>query len=116
MSSSSPPGQNSENPPLHTTQSFPRMGSPERSLRARRAQSTTISDTDAPLSIPGNVEVHDGDNSPDLFERRRSTDSEVGGGEQHRDEGSVLSQNVQELAEELPIELMSLTDRYGRLG
>lgn len=115
--SSSPPGQSSEKPPLHTTQSFPRMGSPDRSpfSRARTTQSTSISDSDAPLSISRDDEAQEDATSPDLFERRRSMDSEAGGDEHHGDEGSVLSQNVQEHAEELPIELMSLTDRYGEL-
>lgn len=95
------------------------MGSPGASpfarTRARTVQSTVISDSDAPLPLSGDGEVQD-DDSPDLFERRRSMDSETGGDEQHGDEGSVLSRNVQEHSEELPIELMSLTDRYCELG
>ena len=117
--SSNPSEQSTEKPPLHTTRSFPRMGSPDHSssssTKARTVQSTVISDSDAPLSLPGDGEAQD-DDSPDVFERRHSVDSEAGGDEHHGDDGSVLSRNVQEHTEELPVELMSLTDRYCELG
>jgi hypothetical protein len=46
----------------------------------------------------------------DVFERRGSADS-ANGGETQGDEGFVLSRSVQDPSEELPIELISLTDR-----
>lgn len=48
--------------------------------------------------------------SPDVFERQVSADSGVEG-ESQGDEGFVLSRSVQNPSEELPIELISLTDR-----
>lgn len=50
------------------------------------------------------------ENGPDVFERRGSADSS-GAGEGQADEGFVLSRSVQDPSEELPIELVSLTDR-----
>lgn len=47
---------------------------------------------------------------PDVFERRGSADS-ANGGDAQGDEGFVLSRSVQDPSEELPIELISLTDR-----
>lgn len=47
---------------------------------------------------------------PDVFERPTSADSGAGG-EGQGDEGFVLSRSVQDPSEELPIELISLTDR-----
>lgn len=47
---------------------------------------------------------------PDVFEKRGSADSRNGEDTQG-DEGFVLSRSVQDPSEELPIELISLTDR-----
>lgn len=47
---------------------------------------------------------------PDVFERRGSADS-GNRGDTQGDEGFVLSRSVQDPSEELPIELISLTDR-----
>ena len=52
-------------------------------------------------------------NRPDVFERRGSADS--GDDEGQADDGFVLSRSVQDPSEELPIELISLTDRYVQL-
>lgn len=62
----------------------------------------------SPLALSGDGENQDA--GPDLFERRNSSDS--GDEAQQGDESSVLSRNTQDQPEELPIELMSLTDRY----
>lgn len=103
-----------DKPPLHTASSFPRMESPDARpfarTRARTVQSTVISDSDAPLPLSGDGEDQDG--GPDLFEKGHASDLEPGDDEQQGDGGSALSRNVQEHPEELPIELMSLTDRY----
>lgn len=48
--------------------------------------------------------------SPDIFERRGSAASS-GEGDGQGDEGFVLSRSLQDPSEELPIELVSLTDR-----
>ncbi|KAJ5172672.1 Vacuolar sorting protein 9 subgroup [Penicillium capsulatum] len=50
-------------------------------------------------------------NGPDVFERRGSADSGAEG-ESQADEGFVLSRSLQDPSEELPIELISLTDRF----
>ncbi|KAJ5150022.1 Vacuolar sorting protein 9 subgroup [Penicillium atrosanguineum] len=50
-------------------------------------------------------------NDTDVFERRRSAAS-GSTGEGQADEGFVLSRSVQDPSEELPIELVSLTDRF----
>jgi len=50
------------------------------------------------------------ENGPDVFERRNSVDSS-GAVEGQTDEGFVLSRSVQDPSDELPIELVSLTDR-----
>ena len=49
-------------------------------------------------------------NDTDVFEKRSSIAS-GGTGEGQADEGFVLSRSVQDPSEELPIELVSLTDR-----
>lgn len=49
-------------------------------------------------------------NGPDVFERKGLADSGATG-EGQADEGFVLSRSVQDPSEELPIELISLTDR-----
>lgn len=75
-------------------------------------QSLTESvDSDAlPLPLSGDDEYQNA--GADLFERRDSSESGAGDDGQQGDEGSVLSRNIQDQPEELPIELMSLTDRY----
>ncbi|KXG54150.1 Vacuolar sorting protein 9, subgroup [Penicillium griseofulvum] len=63
----------------------------------------------APLSSPVNIEGQE--NGPDVFERRDSADSSTAGDAQ-TDDGFVLSRSVQDPSEELPIELISLADRF----
>lgn len=50
------------------------------------------------------------EDGPDVFEKRASADTSAAG-EGQADEGFVLSRSVQDPSEELPIELVSLTDR-----
>lgn len=72
--------------------------------------SETVNPESLPLSLAGDNE--DQDPGPDIFERRNSSDSGTGDNGQQGDEESVLSSNIQDQPEELPIELASLTDRY----
>lgn len=87
--------------------------SPFARTRSRTVQSMIMPESvniDAsPLRLSGDNE--DQDAGPDLFERRNSSD--YGDEGQQVDESSVLSRNIQDQPEELPVELVSLTDRYG---
>ncbi|KAL2834422.1 hypothetical protein BDW59DRAFT_137846 [Aspergillus cavernicola] len=104
-------------PHLHSTRSFPRMDAPGTGpfirSRAKTVQSVAIPesvDTDAlPLSPSANEEEQDG--GPDLFEKSITSGSPEIDGSQG-EEISVLSRNVQNQPEILPIELISLTDRF----
>jgi hypothetical protein len=73
-------------------------------LTADQAQTSNQA---ASLLTPDNEKQEAG---PDVFERRGSADSGKQGDAQG-DEGFVLSRSVQDPSEELPIELISLTDR-----
>lgn len=107
----------SAKPRLHTARSFPRMDNPEMSsfarTRAKTVQSVAISELvdSTALPLPLSVDDDEHDNDPDVFEKRGSSGSEAGDDGQQGDEVSVLSRGLQDQAEELPIELMSLTDR-----
>jgi hypothetical protein len=57
------------------------------------------------------IEDDEQDNGPDLFEKRGSSEPEAGDDGQLGEEVSVLSRGLQDQPEELPIELISLTDR-----
>jgi len=70
------------------------------------ARATADRDTQ-PVSL--SVDPEGQQNGSDVFERRGSADSAVADGQ--ADEGFVLSRSVQDPSEELPIELISLTDR-----
>ncbi|KAL2815714.1 hypothetical protein BJX63DRAFT_430650 [Aspergillus granulosus] len=112
-------GDGSEKPRLHTTRSFPRMdspgttGSPFIRSRAKTVQSVAIPevvDSDAlPLSLSGNDDGRD--SSPDVFEKS-GVSGPSGDDGPHAEDTSVLSRNIQNQPEELPIELISLTDRF----
>ena len=84
--------------------------SPFARTRAKSVQSVPEAvDSDAlPLSIPGDGEQQ---TERDLFEKRGSSDSGADDEGQEGDEASSLVRSVQEQPEELPIELISLTDR-----
>ncbi|KAL4964170.1 VPS9 domain-containing protein [Aspergillus stella-maris] len=104
----------SAKPRLHTTRSFPRMDSPGTTpfirSRAKTVQSVAeVVDADAlPLSLSGNEEEED---SPDVFEKPGASGTSVDD-EPNGEEASVLSRNVTNQPDELPIELISLTDRF----
>ncbi|CAG8053138.1 unnamed protein product [Penicillium salamii] len=85
--------ENGSRPSSHPTQSFSRMESSD-----VKTGSTPVSDKE-------------GQTGPDVFERRGSADSSTAGDGQ-TDEGFVLSRSVQDPSEELPIELISLADRF----
>ncbi|KAJ5634968.1 uncharacterized protein N7484_008281 [Penicillium longicatenatum] len=89
---------------LQYTQPFTRMESSDAHPSARV---TTDRDTQ-PLSL--SVDIEERQNGSDVFERRGSADST--GADGQADEGFVLSRSVQDPSEELPIELISLTDRF----
>lgn len=94
---------------LHPTHSLTRMESSEsRPSLPSRQMSADQGDTTTPPTFT----VDDGNQQtgPDVFERRGSADS--GGGDGQADEGFVLSRSLTDPSEELPIELISLTDRY----
>lgn len=107
------PGQ----PRLHSTRSFPRMDgsdvSPLARVRAKTVQSVAVPepvDGDA-LPIPLSADDEGPDAGPDVFEKSSSFDSGAADDGQQGEEASVLSRNVEDDPEELPIELISLTDR-----
>ncbi|KAL4943297.1 hypothetical protein BDV06DRAFT_190169 [Aspergillus oleicola] len=105
----------SAKPRLHTTRSFPRMDSPGTSpfirSRAKTVQSVAESvDADAlPLSLSGNED--DEANGPDVFVKPGAS-GQPADDEPNGVEASVLSRNVTNQPDELPIELISLTDRF----
>lgn len=93
------------------------MANPELSsfarTRAKTVQSVAIQELVDSAALPLSLSVEDDeqDNGPDLFEKRGSSESEAGDDGQQGEEVSVLSRGLQDQHEELPIELMSLTDR-----
>ncbi|KAJ5666890.1 hypothetical protein N7462_011299 [Penicillium macrosclerotiorum] len=86
------------------------MESPDtQSSTPGKSSATGQADTGAgPLALSPGDDARD--NGPDVFERRSSADSNTAGDGQG-DEGFVLSRSVKNPSEELPIELVSLTDR-----
>jgi hypothetical protein len=95
---------------LRSTRSFTSMGisdaQPSVSDKSTPDQ-TQPSDQGLSILTPDDEKQEVG---PDVFERRGSADS-GNGGDTNGDEGFVLSRSVQDPSEELPIELISLTDR-----
>jgi hypothetical protein len=81
--------------------------------RAKTVQSVAISETvdpDAlPLSLSGNEDEQT--SGPDLFEKP-GVSGQAADDEPQGEEASVLSRKVQNQPDDLPIELISLTDRY----
>ncbi|RDW90778.1 uncharacterized protein DSM5745_02553 [Aspergillus mulundensis] len=100
-------------PRLHTTRSFPRMDNAEISpfirSRAKTVQSIPESvHSDAlPLSLTENQNSQD--DGPDVFEKSGASPSSEHG---PSEDTSVLSRGIPNQPEELPIELISLTDRF----
>ncbi|RAL11587.1 VPS9 domain-containing protein [Aspergillus homomorphus CBS 101889] len=104
-------------PRLHTARSFPRMDSsdpgPFIRSRAKTVQSVAIPELvdSESLPLPMSSTELEQDAGPDLFEKTGSPDlihDDDGVG----DDTSVLSRGMQNHSEELPIELISLTDRF----
>ncbi|KAJ6002384.1 hypothetical protein N7451_004931 [Penicillium sp. IBT 35674x] len=98
------PSQNGAGHFLHSTRSFTRMESSD----ARPLTRATADQDTQPVS--SSVDTEGQQNGSDVFERRGSADS--AGADGQADEGFVLSRSVQDPSEELPIELISLTDRF----
>ncbi|KAL5047275.1 hypothetical protein BDW71DRAFT_180628 [Aspergillus fruticulosus] len=103
-------------PRLHSTRSFPRMdnnadtsASTIRS-RAKTVQSIAIPESADSGSLPLSLLANEGSQytRPDLFEKSATSYAEHGS----NGEASVLSRNAPNQPEELPIELISLTDRF----
>ncbi|OQD67821.1 hypothetical protein PENPOL_c003G05356 [Penicillium polonicum] len=88
-------------PSEHLARSFTRMDSSD-------VKSPTL-EQDSKTAPPVNNEGQE--NGPDVFERRGSADSGTAADAQ-TDDGFVLSRSVQDPSEELPIELISLADRF----
>ncbi|KAJ5143768.1 Vacuolar sorting protein 9 subgroup [Penicillium bovifimosum] len=61
------------------------------------------------IPLASTASCEEPENGPDVFERRDSAESQV---DAHTDEGFVLSRSLQDPSEELPIELISLADRF----
>lgn len=74
----------------------------------KQATAEPVRESAHPLSASAQDEEKEG--GPDVFEKRVSADASAGE-EGQGDEGFVLSRSVQDPSEELPIELISLTDR-----
>ncbi|KAL2872370.1 VPS9 domain protein [Aspergillus lucknowensis] len=105
-------------PHLHATRSFPRMDGSRTSSSSIRSRAKTMQsfaipetvDSEAlPLSLSGNEDELE--SRPDLFEKAGASGPSGDDG-LRGEETSVLSRNVQNQPEELPIELISLTDRF----
>ncbi|KAF7530234.1 hypothetical protein PCG10_003605 [Penicillium crustosum] len=90
-------------PSEHLTRSFDRMGSSD-------VKSPTL-EQDSKTATLSSVNNEGQENGPDVFERRGSADSGTAADAQ-ADDGFVLSRSVQDPSEELPIELISLADRF----
>ncbi|KAE8371264.1 hypothetical protein BDV26DRAFT_276448 [Aspergillus bertholletiae] len=112
-----PTENGSGKPRLHTARSFPRMDTSEASLFIR-SRSKTFQSVATPEHVesdahplPLSPAEEDQETGPDLFEKAGASELGIeddGQGE----EVSMLSQNAEEQSEELPIELISLTDRF----
>ncbi|KAL5359853.1 hypothetical protein BJX96DRAFT_174739 [Aspergillus floccosus] len=79
--------------------------------RSKTVQSVAITESVDPdaLPIPLSGTDYGQDVGPDVFEKTSTPDLDDS---QHSEEVSVLSRHAQEQEEELPIELISLTDRF----
>lgn len=103
-----------DKPHLHHAQTFPRMDevTPFARSRARSVQSQPTPEAVDSDALPLSLTVDDEEATErDLFEKRGSSDSGLGDEDHEGEEISALSRNIHEQPEELPIELMSLTDR-----
>ncbi|KAJ5323100.1 hypothetical protein N7452_011389 [Penicillium brevicompactum] len=89
--------ENASRSPITSSQPYTRMESPD--------QNSGGPSTPVPSVKEGQAD------GPDVFERRGSADSSTTGDGQ-AEEGFVLSRSLQDPSEELPIELISLADRF----
>ncbi|KAJ5542372.1 Vacuolar sorting protein 9 subgroup [Penicillium sp. DV-2018c] len=96
------PSENGLEPHLYPVQPFGRMETPEAKIPPVEGGSQTL-----PLVSTASREGPE--NGRDVFERRDSAESPV---DAPTDEGFVLSRSLQDPSEELPIELISLADRF----
>ncbi|KAB8222148.1 hypothetical protein BDV33DRAFT_64464 [Aspergillus novoparasiticus] len=112
-----PTENGSGKPRLHTARSFPRMDTSETSpfIRSRSKTFQSVATPEHVESdahpLPLSPAEEDQDTGPDLFEKTGTSELGVdddGQGE----EASMLSRGTEEQSEELPIELISLTDRF----
>ncbi|KAJ6013756.1 Vacuolar sorting protein 9 subgroup [Penicillium herquei] len=93
-----------------SSRSFTRMDSLESRPALPARQRTADRGDNSPQPLSFSVDNGQHQNGPDVFERRGSADS--GAADGHADDGFVLSRSVQDPSEELPIELLSLIDRF----
>ncbi|OQE32292.1 hypothetical protein PENSTE_c001G01735 [Penicillium steckii] len=105
------PGPSSDGPSQHSTstRSFTRMDNTN--THASETELATESTDNKPQPLSSMIDSERQSKSPDVFERRGSAASS-GEGDGQGDEGFVLSRSLQDPSEELPIELVSLTDRF----
>ncbi|KAL2012679.1 hypothetical protein VTN00DRAFT_204 [Thermoascus crustaceus] len=118
MSSNTPENDSRRPNASHPTRSFTRMETPNVSPFARSRAKTIQSvatpesvDTDS-LPLPLSPDGDEQEAGPDVFEKRDSIDT---GPEEVAEQGETpfaLSQLMQDGFDELPIELISLTDRF----
>ncbi|GAD93802.1 VPS9 domain protein [Paecilomyces variotii No. 5] len=101
---------------LHPARSFTRMESSTTANPFARTRSKTMQNMTAPesvdsdaLPLPLSPEDDSGEGEPDVFEKRGSSDSENGN---NAEDGDPLVESTEAGFDELPIELMSLTDRF----
>ncbi|KAJ5112501.1 hypothetical protein N7532_000546 [Penicillium argentinense] len=94
---------------LSSTPSFTRMETSDTQPPGPK-QTPDQADASQPL-LSSAIESEGQERSLDVFERRGSAGSS-GAGDGPGDEGFVLSRSLQDPSEELPIELISLTDRF----
>ena len=111
-----PTENGSGKPRLHTARSFPRMDTSEAGpfIRSRSKTFQSVAtpehvDSDA-HPLPLSPAEEDQETGPDLFEKAGLSEPGINDDGQG-EEVSVLSRNAEEQSEELPIELISLTDR-----
>ncbi|PTU19343.1 hypothetical protein P175DRAFT_0441671 [Aspergillus ochraceoroseus IBT 24754] len=108
----------STKPRLHSVRSFPRMDSSNTNTfvrsRSKTAQSVAIPESVDSDAVPLTLSTNEDNSSsgPDLFDKSGTPDAGVGDDGPQGEEASVLSRNVPDQSEELPIELISLTDRF----
>ncbi|KAI9367221.1 hypothetical protein BJX61DRAFT_337364 [Aspergillus egyptiacus] len=114
MSSGNASNNDPVKPRLYAARSFPRLDAPGTDTfirsRAKTVQSVAVDPDALPLSLSTNEEEEQED-EPDLFEKSGPS-GPAGNDSTEPEETSVLSRSVQDRPEDMPIELISLTDRF----